>query len=319
MTVAVALGLAVALASAIASNLGFLWRHRGANDAQAVDIGHPLRSAVDLFRQKWWTIGYLTALVAWLLHVGALALAPLSLVQALLAGGLVFLAVLADRMFGFRVGRREWIGIGLVAVGLAFIALTAGQATESAKSEFELYAMIAFEGSLAGLGLIFILSQRGDRDANLRGVMLGAAAGVLFALSHVAIKGIAGAVEVGTGPNVEVLLDEPAGLMGPLGALLIGSAVAAFYASARSLQLGDALPVIAVTSAAGNSLSILGGVLVFGDPIGSNPAEIVARVLAFLLVIGAAALIPAPLRAAGRRGPRQPFRAATRGLGRPVS
>src|SRR5438270_13757789 len=38
------------------------------------------------------------------LHVGALALAPLSIVQAVLSGGLVFLAVLAERYFGFRLG-----------------------------------------------------------------------------------------------------------------------------------------------------------------------------------------------------------------------
>jgi drug/metabolite transporter (DMT)-like permease len=314
---AIIVGLALALVSALASNLGFLWRHRGANKAHAVDVRHPLRTAIDLFRQKWWTIGYLTAILAWMLHVSALALASLSVVQAVLAGGIVFLAVLAERVFGFRVGRREWIGIGLVAVGLAFIALTAGESAESSQEEFAAYAMIAFVGALAVLGALFILSQRHGQAGNYRGVMLAAAAGILFALSHVAIKGITGAVEVGTGPSLEVLVKEPAAIIAPLGGVLIAAAVAGFYASARSLQLGDAVPVIAVTSAAGNGLSILGGVLVFGDPIGTNPPEIVVRVLAFLLVIGAAAMIPGPLRATGRRGGR-PIRTATRVMSKPA-
>ena len=67
---------------------------------------HP--SAAGLFRSRWFSLGWAVAVVAWGLHVGALALAPLSIVQAVLSGGLVFLAVLAERYFGFRLGRRQW-------------------------------------------------------------------------------------------------------------------------------------------------------------------------------------------------------------------
>jgi hypothetical protein len=37
---------------------------------------------------------------------------------------------------------------------------------------------------------------------------------------------------------------------------------------------------------------------VFGDPLGSDELAVVVRTLAFLLVVAAAALIPAPTRAA---------------------
>ena len=80
---------------------------------------HPLRSAIDLFRSKWWTVGWLVALGAWLLHVGALSLASLSIVQAVISGGLVFLAIVAERFFGFHLGRRQWTGLLVTAVGLA--------------------------------------------------------------------------------------------------------------------------------------------------------------------------------------------------------
>jgi hypothetical protein len=62
---------------------------------------HPLRSAVDLFRSRWWSIGWGVVAVAFAPHVAALTLAPISVGQAVLAGGLVFLAVLAERFFGF--------------------------------------------------------------------------------------------------------------------------------------------------------------------------------------------------------------------------
>ena len=59
----------------------------------------------------------LVALGGWLLHVAALALAPLSVVQATLSGGLIFLAVFAERVFGLGVERRQWISVGLTASG----------------------------------------------------------------------------------------------------------------------------------------------------------------------------------------------------------
>jgi drug/metabolite transporter (DMT)-like permease len=296
----VAVGLGAALAAALVSTLGFLWRHRGANQAPEVDVRHPLKSAGGLFRQKWWTIGYVAAAIAWVLHVGALSLAPVSLVQAVLASGFVSLAVLADRVFGFRVGRREWAAIGLIALGLAFVALTAGEAAETSRSNFKLAAVIAFEGALVALGLLCILSGRLRRTDRRTGIVLAAAAGTLFAMTHIAIKALSGAVEIGAGPALKILVTEPAGLVGPLGGLVLVAGIAAFYASARSLQLGEAVPVIAVTSVAGNALAILGGVIVFGDPIGDGGLEVTARVGAFALVIVATAMIPGPLRAASR-------------------
>jgi drug/metabolite transporter (DMT)-like permease len=89
-----------------------------------VRVRHPLRSAVDLFRSKWFAVGWAVAVGAWVLHVGALALAPLSIVQAILSGGLVFLAVFAELFFGFRLGRRQWarmLAFGLVVAGTALI------------------------------------------------------------------------------------------------------------------------------------------------------------------------------------------------------
>ncbi len=59
----------------------------------------------------------LIATAGWGFHVGALALAPISLVQATIAGGLVMLTVVADRFFGHDVSRREWIGVALAALG----------------------------------------------------------------------------------------------------------------------------------------------------------------------------------------------------------
>jgi drug/metabolite transporter (DMT)-like permease len=126
----VILGLLLALASALATNLAFLFKHRGAVVAPPIRVRRRLRSAAGLFRSRWFAVGWIVAIVAWGLHVGALALAPLSIVQAVRSGGLVFLAVFAERFFGFRFGRRQWVGVTITAAGPVVIGLTRGGAND---------------------------------------------------------------------------------------------------------------------------------------------------------------------------------------------
>jgi drug/metabolite transporter (DMT)-like permease len=284
------IGLLLALGCAFATNLAFLWKQKGAVAAPEVNIRRPLQSAAGLFHSKWWTIGFLVAIAAWILHVGALALAPLSLVQAVISGGLVFLAVLADRWFGFSLGRRQWWGVALTAAGLAFLGLTAEQS--GTHSNYSIAAMIAFEGGMIAIGSLLLLSHKAQLVRQRHGIELGAAAGILFGVSDVAIKALAGSV-----PG-DVMT-----LFGPWTMVALMASIGAFYASARGLQLGEGVSVIAVTSVAANVSAILGGIIVFGDPLGSDALAIVARTVAFALVIGATALMPAPMRAASRQAP----------------
>jgi hypothetical protein len=212
-------------------------------------------------------------------------MAPLSLVQAIIAGGLVFLTVLAERCFGFNVGTRQWAGVGLTALGLVLLAATLPH--QGSGHGYSMAGMIAFESALLALGTLLVLSPKLGSHEN-HGVMLGTAAGILFGVSDVAIKALTGSVG-----NAGA-----AGLLSPWLLTCVAASVIAFYASARGLQKGEAVPVITLTSAAANVTAISGGILVFGDPMPSDPVGIVLQSFAFVLVIVAAALTPAPLRAA---------------------
>ena len=75
-------GVMLAVGCALAGSVAVLLKQRGAVAAPTVLARHPVRSALNLFGSKWWTIGWLVALVAWLLHVAALSVASLSIVQA---------------------------------------------------------------------------------------------------------------------------------------------------------------------------------------------------------------------------------------------
>jgi drug/metabolite transporter (DMT)-like permease len=281
----VILGLALALASAAATNLAFLFKQRGAVVAPPIVVRHPLRSAIGLFRSRWFLVGWIVAIVAWGLHLGALSRAPLSIVQAVLSGGLVFLAVFAERFFGFELGRRQWVGVTVTAAGLVVIGLTGSGANDPDTAS--LAALIAVEGTIfAGGAALVRISTRRHVLPRAEGLLLGAAAGALFGVSDVALKWL---TQADPGPLL--------GLLSPWTLTAMTAGVIAFYASARSLQIGEAVEVIAITSVAANLAAIIGGILVFHEPIGSGPFGIAARFLAFCLVIAGAALMPAPMRA----------------------
>ena len=314
------IGLAFACATALATNLAFLWKHRGAVAAPSIDMRRPVKSATELFRSKWWTIGWAVAVVGWVAHVGALALIPLSLAQAIIAGGFVLLAVLAERMFGFGLGRRQWSGIALVASGLAFLGATAPLDAQEAR--YSLLAIAVFQTVLLVFGLLLVAvthtvakaehgpledSPRDDEHPRtggapqapvtahttarsphrMAGVLLGTAAGIAFAVSDVSIKALA-----------EAVLAAPSAIISPWTATALIASVGAFYTSARSLQIGDGVAVITATTVAANLATIAGGIVVFGERLGDDTAESILRLAAFGLVIAGAALVPGPTRAA---------------------
>jgi drug/metabolite transporter (DMT)-like permease len=281
------LGILLAFACAFAGNIGFIYKHRGACAAPSVDVTRPFRTTRSLYASRWFAVGMVVAAVAWIFHVAAMAVAPLSVVQPVLAGGVVLLAVMAEKMLGVSVGSRQWAGLALTAGGLVLLGLTL-PATHGAQSSFSLPGMIAFESGLIVVGALLIMGPRIGAPAHHHGFMLGAAAGIMFGVSDVAIKAISGLV----GHH------GVAGLLSPWLLVAVAVSVVAFFASAKGLQEGEPVPVIAITGTAASVAGIVGGVIVFGDPMPGNPITLVVQCLAFAAVLLAAWLMPAPVRAA---------------------
>ncbi|MBA2523298.1 MAG: hypothetical protein H0V25_08190 [Solirubrobacterales bacterium] len=289
MSVSVQIGLLMAVATAFFAVVGFLYKHRGAAGSPPVEWRRPVRTSLMLFQNRWYVLGILIAIVSWGFHVAALALAPISLVQSVIAGGLVLLTVVADRMFAHSVTRREWIGVGLAAVGLAFLAATLEGAGSGAHSDYDEATLELFLLVVALLAVAVAVIA--ERTAHA-GVALGASAGLFWAVSDTAIK-----AQTSTfGENVVGVFIHPLVLI-----ILVASFIG-LTVSAKSLQTGKAVPVIAMTTVAANALTIASGPIVFGDPVPDDVLGLTARILAFVLVIGAAALTPAPIRAAEAEG-----------------
>ena len=282
-------GIAVALACAVLTQLGFLCKHKGASRVARVELGRPLRSAGALLRSPWFAAGMGIAVGAWLLYVAALALAPVSVVQAVLATGVVVVAVLGQRLFGCSVASRQWVGIAMTAVGLVLLVLTL-PSPDGHGGSFALAVMIPFELGVLALGMLFIAAPRLGAPARHHGAMLGAAAGMLFGVSDVALKGLTGIAADGA----------LAVLASPWLLVAVVAAALAFLASARGFQEGDAVPVIACMSTAANVTAIVGGISVFGDALAGG-VLLAVQIVAFALV-AVAALLTTHERAPELRG-----------------
>jgi hypothetical protein len=273
------IGLILALGCALISGVALLCKHRGAVNAPDVAMRSPLRSASALFRSRWWAIGFGLAFVAWCLHVAALSMAPLSLVQAVIAGGIAMLAIPARRWFGIAVCRREMAGIALCAAGLGFLALTAGHARSEVG--FDAVTMLGFQCGMLTIGGLLILTGSNGRLLAQGSMLLAIAAGTLLGVSDISLKALS-----------ELVPADAMNLLSPWTVTAIVGGIGAFLALGRGLQIGEPVAVIVAFSASATLSAIAGGIVVFGDPMGSDALAVIGRSLAFVAVVGAAALLP---------------------------
>jgi hypothetical protein len=257
MTLGLGLGLALALASAAALNWGYVAQHGAAAQLPPLSPRRPLRSLRLLFGDRRWLVGFLTGIGGWVLYVAALALAPLSLVQAVSAGGIGLLALLVVRGGG-RLAGREWGGVGVAVAGLLLLAASLGGGVDH-----------GHHASWNALGLWLAVSAVAAGVACGVGGF-GASAGILYAAGDVATK---------------------AAVAHPwLAPAVLGAHGLAFVCLQLGFQRGGALATIGVATLLTNALPIAAGTVVYGEALPEGAAG-AARVLAFVCtVVGAAAL-----------------------------
>jgi drug/metabolite transporter (DMT)-like permease len=201
----------------------------------------------------------------------ALRVAPVFLVQAALAGSLAVTAAVAGVVLKLRLGRSDWIAVGLVCAGLAALGFSAGAEGASPTG-------VAFRGAL--VVAILLLAGVGWAAARLRepagSAVIGLVAGLGFGVVALAARAL---------PSLtpSALASDPATY-----ALVIGGLVAFLY-YARALQRGVVTAVTAAVVVGETVLPAIAGILVFGDH--TRPGAMPIAVAGFAAtLIGAARL-----------------------------
>jgi hypothetical protein len=268
-----AAGLALALASAVALNWGFFAQHGAASELPPLTLRRPIASLLSLVRDLSWLLGFLAGVGGWLLYLGALALAPLSLVQAASAGGIAVLALLVQRS-GSTVSRREWTGVGISGVGLGLLALSLAGGTAPAEAPSAALLAVWLGGSAA----VAVLAAAGGAWF-AGGAGLGLAAGMLYAGGDITTK----AVTFGGGWLWLV-------------PLLLAFHATGFVLLQLGFQRGSALATAGVATLVLNAVPIAAGVILYHEHLPSGALGVV-RVLAFACTVAGASLLM--MRASG--------------------
>jgi hypothetical protein len=263
-------GLGLALGSAVCLNWGFYRQHGTVSELPPLSLRHPLESLRLLFSNLRWLTGFAVGLAGWALYVGALRLAPLSLVQAVSAGGIGLLALLVSRATGIRLTTRERTGVaaavsGLLLLGLSLQGAAAAGGASRAAGAVILWVVVSVlvAGLLAGPAAGLLAG----------GAAFGLAAGTLYAAGDVATK-----AAVGGGTAVAFT------------AAVLACHGLGFVTLQLGFQRGTALATAGVSTLAMNALPIAAGTLIFSEPVPGGAAGVL-RVLAFAAVVAGAALL----------------------------
>jgi hypothetical protein len=266
VTASLAGGLLLALASAAALNWGYFVQHGVAAALPPLELRRPIASLRLLFGNLRWVAGFVVGIGGWVLYVAALALAPLSLVQAASAGGIGLLALLASRHAALTGLERRGVAVAVLGLVLLGVSLAGRTTTASAGAWTAVAAWIAVSAAVAGIAA----SRRTAAG-------LGVAAGVLYAAGDVATKA---AVHGGTRLAFVPVLLACHGL--------------AFVALQLGFQRGGVLATAGLATLFTNALPIAAGTTLFGEGLGSLP---VVRALAFGCTVAGAALLARPAEA----------------------
>jgi hypothetical protein len=265
----IALALVITLVSSCALNVGYLVEHSVASKLPPLSARHPLHSARLLLGQRRWLLGFGVEATGWLLYVLALALAPLSLVQATAAGGIGILAVMVSRYRKVPLTQLERIGVALSVAGLVLLGISlAGTHGEGSNGSY-LAVAVWIGGSLLGaLGTVRLLpSLIGGGPA------YGIATGVLFAAGDVSTK-----AAVGGGARLAFVVG-----------LVLCYALGTMVLQA-GFQRGNPLTTAGIATLFTNALPIVAGETIFAEPRPEGWLGVV-RVVSFgLVVAGAVAL-----------------------------
>lgn len=273
------IGLALAFVSAIITNTAYLLEHDAAAALPPLSPRRPLRSATLLVRDRRWMLAFAAETIGWLIYVAALRLAPLALVQAVVASGVAVLAFATARGHPSRLARHERYAVVLALAGLIMLALSL-LGVQPSDQRPAIPAIIAWLAACAaGAALLVVIPARFARAASL-----GLATGLLFADGDISAK------LVGYGDWWLVAL------ISLIAAYATGTSVLQ-----SAYQAGDALTAAGTATMVTNAVPILAGFVIFHEMLPGGFRAVLQVAALAALVLGAVALgqRQAPQPAAG--------------------
>ena len=272
----IALALLITIVSACFLNLGYLLEHSVASKLPPLSWRTPIASLHSLLSNRRWLAGFGFEAFGWILYVVALALAPLSLVQATAAGGIGILAIMVARFTHVPLTGREKIGVVVSVIGLALLGLSLfGEHGEGSGAGYTWVAVWLVASAVVAVLCIRLLARLIGG-----GPAWGIAAGILFAAGDVSTK----MAVSGNAKNIPFLI------------CLIVYYAAGTAVLQAGFQRGGALTTAGLATLLTNALPIAAGMIVFNEPLPGGWVG-AARIASFAAVVAGAVLLSSRTKA----------------------
>jgi multidrug transporter EmrE-like cation transporter len=160
---AVALGAAVALSSAVLYDVGYVLEKQALSALPSLPT-HPLRLWRTCARSPRWLAGFVAMLAGLGLQLIALTLAPVTVVQPILAAGVLGVAAAGRLVLGERLGPREGLALMLVVLAVAAITVSAIPGGQVARSAAEgRFLATAVPAAAVAIALLLMFTRRRSR------------------------------------------------------------------------------------------------------------------------------------------------------------
>jgi drug/metabolite transporter (DMT)-like permease len=269
MSVTTAIAFALALVSTTLTNLAYLRQHDAAAALPALSLRRPLHSIALLLANRRWLLAFAMESCGFLLYAAALALAPLALVQSVVAGGIGLLAYMSFRLAGRRLGTRRLIGVIVSVLGLLALAVSLAGGSDEGGSGSSAAVLMWIGGTAVLAATVLVLGRRVLGAA----VASALAGGLCFSIGDISTK-----LATQGGVRSAFVLT-----------LILG------YALGTSLlqigyQAGGALTVAGLATLLTNALPIAAGAILLEEPVPSGALGAL-RILAFVAVTVGAVLL----------------------------
>ena len=272
-------GIALALVATTAYNVGLILEKRALAQMPALDLRRPVPLVVALATSRAWLGGFALMLAGLACQTVVLALEPVSVVQPVLASGVVLVVVLSRLVLRERLRGGEAWCVAAIAVSVVLLALSAAGARASHVASPRAMAAVMIPSAAVGL-LVAVRSLRGrQHGAGVAAVGCGTGTGLVYGVAALAIKALSG-VLVRHQPAADIAI----GLVSsPYLYALAGCLAAAMLTFQAGLQACRASIIIPVSAVAGSMYVMITATWLFHEHLPANPGELALRLAGIAL------------------------------------